>query len=91
VDEWYEKKEGYFDYLTKFQIKDMNIYNFNEINTRLGYPKGIDIIIPEEVKELYSLSPENRKLVIVIETISYINIKKIPLVIIIPGSIHMES
>jgi hypothetical protein len=32
VDEWYEKKEGYFDYLAKFQIKDMNIYNFDETN-----------------------------------------------------------
>jgi hypothetical protein len=69
----------------------MNIYNFDETNAWLGYPKGIDIIIPEEVKELYSLSPENRKSVTVIETISYINIKKIPPVIIIPGSIYMES
>jgi len=91
VDEWYEKKEGYFDCLAKFQIKDMNIYNFDEINARLGCPKGMDVIVPEEVKELYSLSPENRKSVAIIETISCINVKKIPPVIIVPGLIHMES
>jgi hypothetical protein len=69
----------------------MNIYNFDETNARLGCPKGMEVIVPEEVKELYSLSPENRKSVTVIETISYINVKKIPPVIIVPGSIYMEA
>jgi hypothetical protein len=91
VDEWYEKKEGYFDCLAKFQIKDMNIYNFDETNARLGCPKGMEVIVPQDVKELYSLSPENRKSVTVMETIGCMNVKKIPLVIIVPGAIHMES
>ena len=51
----------------------------------------MDIIVLEEVKELYSLSPENRKSVTVIEAIRVINVKKIPLVIIVPGVIHIES
>ena len=49
------------------------------------------VIVPIEVKELYSLSPENRKSVTIVETIGCMNVKKIPLVIIVPGSIHMES
>jgi hypothetical protein len=91
VDEWYEKPDGYFDTLSKFQIKDMNIYNFDETNARLGCPRGMDVIVPEDVKELYSLSPENRKSVTVIETIGCMNVKKIPPVIIVPGAVHMES
>ena len=91
MDEWYEKKEGYLDCLTKFQIKDINIYNFNKTNARLGCLKGIEVIVLEEVKELFSLSLENRKLVIVIKTISCINVKKIPPIIIVPGLIHIES
>ena len=91
MDEWYEKKEGYLDCLAKFQIKDMNIYNFNETNARLGCLKGMEVIVLEEVKELFSLSPENRKSVTVIKTIGCMNVKKIPPVIIVPGSIHMES
>jgi hypothetical protein len=33
VDEWFEKPGGYLDTLVKFQIKDGNIYNFDETNT----------------------------------------------------------
>ena len=69
----------------------MNIYNFDETNARLGCPKGMEVIVPQDVKELYSLSPENRKSVTVIETIGCMNVKKIPPVIIVPGAIHMES
>ncbi len=69
----------------KFQIKDGNIYNFNETNARLGCPKGVDVIVPLEVKELFSLSPETRKLVTVGATIGVINKKKIPPVIIVPS------
>ena len=90
VDEWYEKKNGYLDTLTKFQIKDKNIYNFDETSARLGCPRGMEVIVPEDVKEIYSLSPENHKSVTVIETIGCMNIKKIPPVIV-PGSIHIES
>ena len=91
VNEWYEKKEGYFDTLAKYQIKDTNIYNFDETNARLGCLKGMDVIVPEEVKELYSLSPENCKSVTVIEAIGVMNVKKIPPVIIVPCVMHMES
>jgi hypothetical protein len=45
--------------------------------------------MPDEVKELYSLSPENRKSVTVIEAISALNIVKVPPVVIVQGSVHM--
>jgi hypothetical protein len=69
----------------------MNIYNFNEINAQLRCFKGMDVIILKDVKELYSLSLKNCKLVTVIKTIGYINVKKIPLVIIIPSVIYIKS
>jgi hypothetical protein len=46
-------------------------------------PRGVEVIVLIKVKELYSLSPKNRKSLIVIEDISIINIKKILLVIIV--------
>jgi hypothetical protein len=45
----------------------------------------VDVIVPLEVTELFSLSPETRKLVIVGVTIGVMNKKRIPPIIIIPG------
>jgi hypothetical protein len=50
----------------------------------------MEVIVLEDVKEIYSLSPENCKSVTVIETIGCMNVKNIPLVIIVPGSIYMD-
>jgi hypothetical protein len=91
VDEWFEKPGGYLDTLARFQIKDGNIYNFDETNARLGCLKGVDVIVPLKVTELFSLSPETRKSVTVGVTIGVMNKKRIPPVIIVPGSQHMES
>ena len=49
------------------------------------------MIVPLEVRELFSLSPETRKSVTMGVTIRVMNKKRIPLVIIVPGSQHMES
>ncbi len=86
VDEWFEKPGGYLDTLARFQIKDGNIYNFDETNARLGCPKGVDVIVPLEVTELFSLSPETRKSVTMGVTIGVMNKKRIPLVIIVLSS-----
>jgi hypothetical protein len=45
----------------------------------------------DSVSDFFSLSPENRKSVTVIETIGCMHVKMIPPVIIVPGAIHMES
>jgi hypothetical protein len=51
----------------------------------------VDVIVPLEVRELFSLSLETRKSVIVGVTIGVMNKKRIPLVIIVLDSQYMES
>jgi len=41
----------------------------DESGARVGCPGGEHVIVPTEVKELYTASPENRKSVTIIETI----------------------
>jgi hypothetical protein len=63
----------------------------DESGIRIGCPKGEKIIVPIDVKELYSASPENRKSVTLIETISADGKKPIPPFIIAPGAKIMEN
>jgi len=41
----------------------------DESGARISYPTSEHVIVPMEVKELYTASPENRKSVTIIETI----------------------
>jgi hypothetical protein len=52
---------------------------------RISYPTSEHVIVPIEVKELYTASPENRKLVIIIETIHIDSHKPLPPFVIAPG------
>jgi hypothetical protein len=52
---------------------------------RISCPTGEHIIVPIEVKELYTASPENRKSVIIIETIYTDSCKPLPPFVIAPG------
>jgi len=45
------------------------IYNVDESGVRVGCRNGETVIVPTEVKELYTASPENRKSITIIETI----------------------
>jgi hypothetical protein len=63
----------------------------DESGIRIGCPKGEKIIVPIDVKELYSASPENRKSVTLIETISADRKKPIPPFIIAPGAKIIEN
>ncbi|RPB00252.1 hypothetical protein L873DRAFT_1900650 [Choiromyces venosus 120613-1] len=45
------------------------IYNIDESEVRIGCPTGEIIVVPTEVKELYTASPENQKLLTIIEAI----------------------
>jgi hypothetical protein len=56
----------------------------NKLEACISCPTSKYIIIPIKVKELYIVSPENRKLVIIIKTIYINRYKPLPLFIIIP-------
>jgi hypothetical protein len=83
VIEWFEGEDGYFEAIYKYDIHDNHIHNFDETGVRISCPHGIEVVVPIKVKELYSLSPENRKSLTVIEDISAMNVEKIPPVIIV--------
>jgi DDE superfamily endonuclease len=68
-----------------------DIFNMDETGARVGCPKGEEVVVPVELKELYTASPENRLSVTIIETICADGSKPIPPVIICPGVRIMES
>jgi hypothetical protein len=88
VLEWFCK---YKIALKQYDIQKQNLYNFDETGFRIGCPKGVEVLIPIEVQELYSLSPENRRSITIIETIAANGTTPIPPVIIVQGKYHMES
>jgi hypothetical protein len=67
LEEWFGK---YYMILDKYNIrKSRNIWNIDKSRTRVGYPNREEVIVPIEVKELYTAGPENRKSVTIIEAI----------------------
>jgi hypothetical protein len=78
--------------LRKYKIiKAKNVINMDESGAYIRYPGGEYIIVLAEVKEIYTLSPENRKSVIVIEAIYADGSNPSPPFIIIPGQRIMEN
>jgi hypothetical protein len=63
----------------------------DESGARIRYPGGEHIIVLAEIKEIYTLSPENRKSVIVIKAIRADGSNPPPPFIIIPGQRIMEN
>jgi hypothetical protein len=61
------------------------VLNMDELGARIGCPRGEHVIVPIEVKELYTASPENRKSVTIIETIQADGREPPPPFIITPG------
>jgi hypothetical protein len=45
------------------------VLNIDKLGAKVRCPRGEHVIVPIEVKELYTLSPKNRKLVTIIKTI----------------------
>jgi hypothetical protein len=56
----------------------------------VGYPSGEEVVVPSSIITVYTASPENRRSISIIETISAVG-KTIPPVLIIQGKLHMES
>ncbi|RPA99774.1 hypothetical protein L873DRAFT_1618509, partial [Choiromyces venosus 120613-1] len=67
------------------------IYNMDESGVRIGCPTGEIIIVPTEVKELNTASPENWKSLTIIEAIYVDGTPPPPPVIICPGEKIKES
>ena len=63
----------------------------DELGARVGCPGGEHVIVPVEVKELYTASPENRKSVTVIETAIADGREPLPPFIIAPGQKIMDN
>ncbi|RPA93095.1 hypothetical protein L873DRAFT_1706970, partial [Choiromyces venosus 120613-1] len=67
------------------------IYNIDESGIRIGCPTGKTVIVPSEVKNLYTASPENHKSLTIIEAICVNGSHHPPPVIICSGVVIMES
>jgi hypothetical protein len=72
-------------------IKGKNILNMDKSRAHISYPTGKHVIMPIEVKELYTISPENRKLVMIIETIYIDRHEFLSLFIITSGKKIMDN
>jgi hypothetical protein len=63
----------------------------DESGARISCPTGEHVIVPIEVKELYTASPENRKSVTIIETIHADGREPLPPFVIAPGKKIMDN
>jgi len=82
----------YQNTLTKYGIQRAKyIYNMDESGVRVGCPTGETVIVPTEIKELSTASPENRKSITIIETICADGSPPLPPVVICPGEKIMED
>ncbi|KAF5202127.1 Transposase protein, partial [Thalictrum thalictroides] len=89
VIQWFGKLEFA---MAKYKIKNpKNILNMDESGARVGYPTGEQVIVPLQVKDLYTASPENRKSVTILETIYADGREPLPPFIIAPGVNIMEN
>ena len=67
VQKWFKR---YRRTLRKYGFEPKDIINFDEAGFRVGCPKGQWILVPEDIKELYASSPEDRRSVTIIKAIA---------------------
>ena len=72
-------------------IRRRDLWNFDEAGFRIGCLKGQEILVPNDVKEYYSLSPENRRSLTIFEAINAIGSKPLGALIIIEGKQLMHN
>jgi hypothetical protein len=63
----------------------------DESGVRVGCPNGEEVIVPIEIKELYTASPKNRKSMTIIEAIYTDGLPPPPPMIICPSQRIIES
>ena len=84
--------DKYQNTLVKYGIKRPKyIFNMDESGVRIECPPGDIVVVPTEIKELYTATPENRKSITIIKTIYAEGTPPPPPVIICPGEKTMES
>jgi hypothetical protein len=89
VKKWFKELE---DTMEEYEIDSgKKLLNMDESGARVGCPTGERVIVPIEVKELYTASPENRKSVTIIETVRADGRKTLPPYIITPGKKIMDN
>lgn len=70
--------------MEKYKIDSgKKVLNIDESRARVSCPTGERIIVPIDVKELYTSSPENRKSITILETIRRDRKKTLPLYLIV--------
>jgi hypothetical protein len=89
VKVWFEKLERAKQLYNITSGK--RILNIDESGARVGCPPGEHVIVPTEVKEMYTSSPTNRKSLTIIETIRGDGEKPLPPFIITPGEKIMQN
>jgi hypothetical protein len=77
--------------LTELKIRRRNLINFDETEVRVECSEDEDIIVPEDIKEFYSVSSENRRSVTVVEMINAVDDYSSSLMIIIQRQEIMTS
>jgi hypothetical protein len=72
-------------------LRPRNVWNFDEAGFRVDCMQKGDILVPADICEFYSISPENRKSLTIIECINAAGHKPIPPVLIIQGQRLMQN
>ena len=68
-----------------------NIVNFDEAGFRIGCMASQEILVPDEIKEFYVASPENRRSLTMIENVNAAGDYPIPSFVIVSGQEIMAS
>ena len=88
-------KAWFADYrvvLRELNIKNKrNIINLDEAGFRVCCMKGLEILVPTDVKEYYSISPENRKSITIFENINAAGDYPPPPLLVIQGHDMMSN
>lgn len=83
---------GFSAALAKYKIdKPKQLLNMDESSARVRCPAGEEVVVSIDVVDLYAPSPENRKSVIIFETIYANGQTPIPPFIVCPGVKIMEN
>ena len=53
VEYWYNgESNGYLQAIQKYSIKKRNCYNFDETGFRVECPRGLEVLVPIDIKEV---------------------------------------
>jgi hypothetical protein len=77
--------------LSKYSSRIEHLWNFDEAGFRVGCMQKGDILVPDDICEYYSISPENRKSLTIIESVNAAGHKLIPPVLIIQEQRLMQN